>query len=134
MIIVIPWMTSAVIALFKFPKIVNKIPKAVINKYDAQYGTFATVLRATHGVYIVMPIMKTFRAINVADARRRTNLLLNLQIKANIPWKQLPNADFVCNDKNNSFANLIQMKQCVQTGDFYFPDLSTWNFFFYPLC
>lgn len=75
-------MTSAVIALFKFPKIVNKMPNAVINKYDAQYGIFATVLRATHGVYIVMPIMKTFLAINVADANRRTNLLLNLQIKS----------------------------------------------------
>lgn len=71
-------MTSAVIADFRFPKIVNKIPKAVINKYEAQYGMLATVLSATHGVYIVMPIMKTFLAINVADANRRTNLLLNL--------------------------------------------------------
>lgn len=77
-------MTSAVIALFKFPKIVNKIPNAVINKYDAQYGIFATVLRATQGVYIVIPIMKTFLAMNVADANRRTKMLLNLQIKKHI--------------------------------------------------
>lgn len=74
-------MTSAVIALFKFPKIVNKIPNAVISKYDAQYGILATVFNATHGVYIVIPMMNTFRAINVAEARRRTNLLLNLQVK-----------------------------------------------------
>lgn len=58
----------------------NKIPKAVISKYEAQYGILATVLSATHGVYIVIPMMNTFRAINVADARRRTNLQLNLQI------------------------------------------------------
>lgn len=75
-------MTSAVMALFKFPKIVNKIPNAVINKYDAQYGILATVLRATQGVYIVIPMMKTFLAMNVADANRRTKMLLNLQIKS----------------------------------------------------
>lgn len=75
-------MTSAVMALFKFPKIVNKIPNTVINKYDAQYGILATVLSATQGVYIVIPMMKTFLAINVADANRRTKMLLNLQIKS----------------------------------------------------
>lgn len=63
---------------FKFPKMVNKMPSAVINRYDAQYGMFATVFSATHGVYMVIPIMNTFRAINVPDASRRTNLLLNL--------------------------------------------------------
>lgn len=68
------------IALFRLPKMVNKMPKAVINKYEAQYGIWATVFSATHGVYIVIPMMNTFRAINVADARRRTNLLLNLRI------------------------------------------------------
>lgn len=66
-------------ALLRLPKIVNKMPNAVISKYEAQYGIPATVFSATHGVYIVMPMIKTFRAIKVADARRRTNLLLNLQ-------------------------------------------------------
>lgn len=85
-------MTSAVMALFKFPKIVNKIPNAVINKYDAQYGILATVLRATQGVYIVIPMMKTFLAMNVADANRRTKMLLNLQIKSTFfrnSWNRL---------------------------------------------
>lgn len=62
-------------------KIVNTMPKEVISKYDAQYGILATVFRATHGVYIVIPIMNTFLAMKVPDAILRTNLLLNLQQK-----------------------------------------------------
>lgn len=56
------------------------MPSMVINRNDAQYGTETMVFIATHGVYNVMPSMNRFRTMNVADARRRTNLLLNLEI------------------------------------------------------
>lgn len=46
------------------------MPKAVMSKNDAQYGILATVLSATHGVYMVMPMINTFLAMNVADANR----------------------------------------------------------------
>lgn len=57
---------------------VKRTPSSVISRNDAQYGTLATVLRATHGVYSVMPNMNAFRRMNVADAKRRTVLLWNL--------------------------------------------------------
>lgn len=57
---------------------VKRTPSSVISRNDAQYGMLATVLRATHGVYSVMPNMNAFRRMNVADANRRTVLLWNL--------------------------------------------------------
>lgn len=70
------------------------MPSMVINRNDAQYGTETMVFIATHGVYNVMPSMNRFRTMNVADARRRTNLLLNLEIlKKNVSiWNIL----FLC--------------------------------------
>lgn len=106
-------MTSAVMALFKFPKIVNKIPNAVINKYDAQYGILATVLRATQGVYIVIPMMKTFLAINVADANRRTKMLLNLKMKSTFFRNSWNTADFVCYIKHFVLPMLIYMDEVI---------------------
>lgn len=70
------------------------MPKEVISKYDAQYGILATVFKATHGVYIVIPIMNTFLAMKVPDAILRTNLLLNLQQKKSISIKFINTQNF----------------------------------------
>lgn len=75
-------------------KMVNIMPKEVISKYDAQYGILATVFKATHGVYIVIPIMNTFLAMKVPDAILRTNLLLNLQQKKSISIKFINTQNF----------------------------------------
>lgn len=125
-------MTSAVMALFKFPKIVNKIPNAVINKYDAQYGILATVLRATQGVYIVIPMMKTFLAINVADANRRTKMLLNLKMKSTFFRNSWNTADFVCYIKHFVLPMLIYMDEVIFANRWdIFPkfDLDLFKFF-----
>lgn len=114
-----PWITSAVIALFRLPKIVNIMPRPVITKNDTVYGMPATVFKATQGVYMVMPIMNMLRKIKVADARRRTNFDLNLQTKI-FPWKHLPHSDCVCVTKLIYFICLnettVYVNKCNSVG------------------
>lgn len=65
----------------------KKIPLAVISRNETQYGMDTIVFMATQGVYNVMPNMNKFRTMNVAEARRRTSLLLNLRLNGNKKYR-----------------------------------------------